>query len=58
MNQSRRGWVRFAQSLPDDMRAKGGGDEAMRGNPTMPAILRVDPSKPGVRERPKLWQNP
>jgi putative transposase len=42
MNISHRGWVRFAQS-----RNKGGAGEAVRGNPTQTAILRVDASKSG-----------
>jgi len=42
MNISHRGWVRFAQS-----RSKGGAGEAVRGNPTQTAILRVDASKSG-----------
>jgi putative transposase len=38
MNISRKGWVRFAHP-------KGEAVEAMRGNQTMPVILRVDASK-------------
>jgi putative transposase len=41
MNISRRGWVRFAQS-----KGEGGAGEAVKGNPTRTAILRVDASKP------------
>ncbi len=41
MNISRKGWVRFAHS-------KGEAVEAMRGNQTMPVILRVDVSKGSV----------
>jgi putative transposase len=42
MNQSLKGWVRFAHS-------EGEAVEAMRGNQTMPAILRVDASKGCLR---------
>jgi hypothetical protein len=42
MNQSLSGWVRFAHS-------KGEAVEAMRGNQTMPVILRVDASKGCLR---------
>ena len=42
MNISRKGWVRFAHP-------KGGAVEAMRGNQTMPVILRVDVSKGSVK---------
>jgi len=44
MNISHRGWVRFAQS-----QGEGEAGEVMKGNPTRPAILRVDASKPGLR---------
>jgi len=46
LNQSHRGRVRFARSLPCDDKAKGGAAEAMRGNPLrMEVILRVDAPK-------------
>jgi putative transposase len=51
MNQSLKGWVRFAHS-------KGEAVEAMRGNQTMPVILRVDASKGCLRKQPETRQNP
>ena len=50
MNQSLKGWVRFVHS-------KGEGVEAVRGNQTMPAILRVDASKVCLRQQPKTHWN-
>ncbi|MBM5805013.1 MAG: IS200/IS605 family element transposase accessory protein TnpB [Candidatus Verstraetearchaeota archaeon] len=45
INQSRRGRVRFARSLPTDKGAKGGAVEAVMGNPTTTVILGVDALK-------------
>jgi hypothetical protein len=50
MNRSLKGWVKFAHS-------KGEAVEAMRGNQTMPVILRVDASKVSLRQLPETHQN-
>jgi regulator of extracellular matrix RemA (YlzA/DUF370 family) len=42
--------VKFAHS-------KGEAVEAMRGNQTMPVILRVDASKVSLRQQPETHQN-
>jgi hypothetical protein len=46
MNISIKGLARFASS-------KGLAGEAMKGNPTMPVILRVDASKLAFRHKPE-----
>jgi putative transposase len=38
-------------------RPEGLADEAMKGNPEMPVILRVDASKLSFRHKPRAWQN-
>jgi transposase len=55
MNQSRRGRLRFDRSLPEG--AEGEACEAMKGNPTTPAILRVDASKMTRRGIPRSYLN-
>jgi putative transposase len=50
MNISIKGLARFASS-------KGLAGEAMKWNPTMPVILRVDASKLSFRRQPKARQN-
>jgi len=49
-NLSRRGWMRFVQSLPE--RAKGGAVEAVRGNPLQTeVILGVDAPKWSLQKK-------
>jgi putative transposase len=48
-NLSRRGWMRFVQSLP--LEAKGGAVEAMMRNPTTTVILRVDAPKSSLQKK-------